>query len=490
MLAIEVEYLLGRCVATDATDRELAEWPPHPSRLFSALVDALGDLTEEHERAAAEDALRWLETQRPPEIAASLDDQVSRRENAAGRSIKHFVPINDEVADSKNVRRTLLVEMRTRQERYFPAVVPEDPTVTFAWPTSEPEAAHARALENLAKRVPYLGHSSSVVRVTCKSDAPARAIGPVLFGDRLLRVPGKGRLDRLVGVYAARKRDTLVQPPKGREVPYAKLGRTFVHGPHGATRVFAWDGPRFGIEDTAWVTQRYRAAFLSFLAKSRGASGEVLSGHTPDGARTFRPHLAFVPLANIGTTHADGSIKGLAVVIPRDADEDTLRQIDATLPLVRELKFGQRGSCRLQPTTVENELDEHPDQDVPFALRFAERYAPRVATMEWVSVTPIALGRHPKPEKGLSEEEVLCRDIADLGLPRPVDLRLQDVSFVRGSPPARQFRRGDVHAIQGRLLRHVWIRFEEPVEGPLIVGAGRYMGFGLLLPKLQKRGMQ
>ncbi len=38
MLALEVEYLTGRSVASMPNDRDQAEWPPHPGRLFMALV--------------------------------------------------------------------------------------------------------------------------------------------------------------------------------------------------------------------------------------------------------------------------------------------------------------------------------------------------------------------------------------------------------------------------------------------------------------------
>ena len=40
MLTLEVEFLLGRYAAADFRDREQPEWPPHPARLFSALVAA------------------------------------------------------------------------------------------------------------------------------------------------------------------------------------------------------------------------------------------------------------------------------------------------------------------------------------------------------------------------------------------------------------------------------------------------------------------
>ena len=473
MLAIEVEYLLGRAVATDASQRDVPEWPPHPSRLFSALVDALADVSAEAEHAACEDALRWLETQPPPEIGASLGEQVSSRS-----SVKYFVAINDEVADAKNVRAAPLAELRTRQERYFPAVVPADPKVCFAWPRSEPTESQREALDDLAKRVPYLGHSSSLGRVSCLRAAPPRALAPALAGSLLLRVPGPGRLDRLNAVHTVRRRDTLVQPPKGREVPYAPVGATYSHGPHGSARVFAFEGARFGIEDTAWVTHRYREAFLSKLTRS---APEILTGHLPGGAKSTRAHVAFVPLANVLGRHADGSIKGIAVVIPRDADERALILLESAVNQISTLAFGARGEIGVHPIAVDDEdlAGSRPDKDVLFSLRFG-RYAGVADT--WMSVTPVALGLHPKPEKGLTEEIALARDLADLGLPEPVEVRLENVSFARRSSPARSFKRGEVSALRGRVLRHVLLRFAEPVSGPLLVGAGRHMGFGLLLP--------
>ncbi len=40
MLAIEVRLLTGRYAATAFDDRRRAEWPPHPTRLYSALAAA------------------------------------------------------------------------------------------------------------------------------------------------------------------------------------------------------------------------------------------------------------------------------------------------------------------------------------------------------------------------------------------------------------------------------------------------------------------
>ena len=42
MLALRIEYLTGTAVAQRRTDRSQPEWPPHPDRVFSALVAAWG----------------------------------------------------------------------------------------------------------------------------------------------------------------------------------------------------------------------------------------------------------------------------------------------------------------------------------------------------------------------------------------------------------------------------------------------------------------
>jgi CRISPR-associated protein Csb2 len=463
VLAIEVEYLLGRSVATDVSQRDKAEWPPHPSRLFSALVDALADVGVESsaERAKCESALRWLEALPPPEIAASVDDDISQR-----TSVKYWVPINDETAGE--LRSAPLVEQRKRQERFFPATVPMDPVVVFAWPNVEPEAEHHAALDRLVARIPYLGHSSSVVRVALRNDAPTLRIAPMARGDRLLRVAGPGRLARLTAVHELRKSDTLVQPPKGREVWYGTAHLPLAQGPHGPARIVAVEGVSLGLEDTAPLVSRYRAALLSLLGDG---SPPVLTGHVESGAPTSEPHIAYAPLANVDHSHADGSIKGIAVVLPRDMNGADVRRLESAMGRLRTLHFGARGNIATRLLGTEDELK---------SLDF-RRYT-RAATT-WASVTPVALSAHSKPKKGLTDEAVVLRDLQRLGLPCPAELHLQNVSYVRGGGRAGDSSRRGVSSITGRLLRHVFVRFPERVQGPLLVGAGRYMGFGLLLPR-------
>ena len=84
MLSLAIQYLNGWAMATDPADRNRAEWPPHPDRVFMALASAHfetdGDMVER-------EALTWLERQRAPGLWAS--EATDRRVTTT------YVPVND-----------------------------------------------------------------------------------------------------------------------------------------------------------------------------------------------------------------------------------------------------------------------------------------------------------------------------------------------------------------------------------------------------------
>src|SRR5262245_46444013 len=174
MLALEVEFLLGRYAATDFRNRDRAEWPPHPARLFSALVAASyeGGLGE-----SARAALLWLENQPPPWVSAPPATEQA--------PVTVFVPINDPGKD-------FLPDRVEKQPRGFPSVVPVQPTVYFVWPRAEPDATLLDLLRHIAAGVTYLGSSRSPVRVALCDSPPEPTLAPDDAGPELLRVAGKG----------------------------------------------------------------------------------------------------------------------------------------------------------------------------------------------------------------------------------------------------------------------------------------------------------
>ena len=156
-LRLEVEFLTGRCAAADPFQRENAEWPPAPARLFAALASAAFETND----AEGLQTLRWLEALPPPLVHAG---QMTPRLNQHGETPIHFVPVNDTRSSQ-----------RKRVPRVFPSVSLGDPVVQFVWRGDEPPPARREALARLAALVPYLGESASAVRVAL-TDTPTQLL--------------------------------------------------------------------------------------------------------------------------------------------------------------------------------------------------------------------------------------------------------------------------------------------------------------------------
>src|SRR5438128_3582322 len=177
MFALAVELLTGRYVATAFNDRDRAEWPPHPARLYSALAATHFEDPNPDERAA----LEWLERQGPPSLVAS--EAFERQVHTV------FVPVNDKAAEP---------ERRVRQARTFPSVTPEKPRAILVWPNAAPTRELLETLDRLASRVVRLGHSSSLVSVrVLEEEVVEPNWRPDDRGHVRLRTVGAGQLQAL-----------------------------------------------------------------------------------------------------------------------------------------------------------------------------------------------------------------------------------------------------------------------------------------------------
>jgi CRISPR-associated protein Csb2 len=209
----------------------------------------------------------------------------------------------------------------------------------------------------------------------------------------------------------------------------------------------------------------------------------LLSGHDVDRRPTAEPHLAIVPLADVGWKHSQGRLLGLGLVWPRDVDDADrkaalrviaafLRNGDADVSL---LHFGHDGSWRLALA---------PDAERA-SLRF-ERYA-RVAA-RWGTVLPTVLDRHPKDKPSEDLATIVATACINAGLPADavdgLNIEIHKYSPVRAAPSAREVEHtlASDSPYRGRPLRHLVLTFARPIRGPLIIGAGRFRGLGLCLP--------
>jgi CRISPR-associated protein Csb2 len=464
MLALEVEFLTGRYTATDFRDRDRAEWPPHPSRLFSALVAAA---YESGLGESARAALLWLESLPPPHIYA---DEAP----AAQSPVTAYVPVNDPAGPP-------LPQRAERQPRSFPSVVPharavgESPVVYFVWPEAQPDEVLLRLLGAVAENVTYLGSSRSLVRVRLADRAPAPNWIPDEEGKELLRVPGKGRLERLEWHY-----QNGLRPPAGAFQRYTR-------GPsrqEAATPESAFDEMvvyRLGdpvtmeIETALKLTESLRAAAMRRAQDATGVVPELLSGHDEKGRPSSKTHAAYVALPFVSETqvHADGHVLGMAVVLPRGIPAQQRRQLIRPLVGLDYLNVSGVGRLDVQRLT--------PDMPAPqLNLRPKVWEGP---ARRWASVTPVLLDRFPK-RSGRGLGKVLARSCEHVGLPHPVEVSADRHSPLFGVEPSSRFvtKRPTPGGPKARLYTHVTLMFAEPVRGPILLGAGRYFGLGLLRP--------
>ncbi|HWB49736.1 MAG TPA: type I-U CRISPR-associated protein Csb2 [Stellaceae bacterium] len=502
-LILEIEYLSGVSFAAIGPDSEAPDWPPQPDRIFSALVASWAARGEPEEERRA---LEWLEMRSVPRLFAS--------EAAARTSVVAFVPPNDPRSDKQKNARGVLPALRSRQPRRFPAARPHDPVICLCWPDAEPDEAVLSALQALARDTAYIGHSASLTRCRFLLDRDV-ARGAAT---RPQRGVYQGRLDELRQAYrrfekSADKKD---RPQKGVRIPpapAATAARTNLFGDENRWLILEHvAGDRPEVRACALVAKTLRATLLSGYRQIGREDNipEMVSGHAADGTPTRTPHLAIVPLAFAGFPYADGHVMGFALVSPagtkilaRPGTEDTaetrtfravlrkLTTIDQAGRRILTLKSGA-GTPRGRAFSTDLSLSFEPPGERSLDPALYTRPARTFAT-----VTPIVLDRYLK-QKGARRQDEAGEQIAaacrNIGLPEPKAVVVDKHSAVEGAPSAYPSGKAPrwmnwrlPPSLASRQLTHAVIRFSEPVDGPVILGAGRFVGLGLCRP-LQGEG--
>lgn len=472
MTRLSVELLTGSYRAASRHRRDLPEWPPHPDRLFMALVASLhaGSERGPGRTRAARAALQHLESMSPPRIRASRDVAV----RSAGVS---HVPTNDDrittrcdrvaaLADSTLLQQLRVIpERRGRRPRFSPCVTPPDPCVSFEWDetlaTSELEA-----LRMLGRDVSYLGCSASLVRISVKTGAgPANLVPVEGRGDLRLRVPLPGRLATLESSYKCAPDQVppvggthayrwLSEPPRSARLPLRATLLPLVQA----------GGDRLRLPDTLSLANAFRRTVLS------GFQGrpvpQWISGHEADGRPDRSDHMGFLPLTRRG---ADGALVvfGVAVAVPNWVEnEDMMGELAATLRFVEIRGDGFEGTFSIAHSS------SGPLEQCLNAIG-GGRYGSR----RWASVTPVVFDRHAKRGAQVEDQIRLC--CRNAGLPDPATVQLCRRPLVLGAVDSD--RMPSLVRSNGRSGRrvHVVIEFDSPIRGPVRLGAGRFLGYGL-----------
>jgi CRISPR-associated protein Csb2 len=237
------------------------------------------------------------------------------------------------------------------------------------------------------------------------------------------------------------------------------------------------DGPKLPPASVQRLSQIVRKAVLELYPDP---IPEVVSGHAADGTRSAYPHLAITPLLDVGHRYADGHVMGFALWVPSNIPAEVVEQLETSLANLETVTLGHFGLWKVRQVTAEQ------SNRAPLALR-QDTYS---RTHElWASVTPVVFGKFPKKYKtgpGKDGGNVFAEMCALIGLPKPIEVRLAPVSVFAGAPTA--FECLPSTRFTSRFKSHVIIRFAEPVKGPVVLGVGRYQGFGLCRPWLASAG--
>jgi len=516
MFALGIRYLNGWAMATHPADRNRAEWPPHPDRVFMALVAAHFETDHDKEEYHA---LEWLQALPAPAIKADdamhraivtsyvpvNDTEISRGKKDSPDALAKRLNRIDSVTTLKSAKDTgleLLPEHRSRQARLFPVVIPDIeadrqlhdipmPHVYLIW-DDEVTAKRQQLLMALCAKVTSIGHSASLVQMWVESSPPKPNLKPTdgINAKHRLRITGEGRLDQLKTRFDAGLRPTSslwkgYDEVKESEISIARHRSCF----DSALLILRREaGPRLGLESTLQLTEAMRNTIMKQCVVQ--PPPEWISGHAADGSPSQKPHLAFIPLPHVGHPHAQGHLLGVAIAVPRDISADEQKKLgnilfdEKGLPRELEVRMGKIGVWKMKLDEGEDSRDAL-QQETWTGVSTDDRREPN-DSCRWATVTPIVFDRHPK--KSDDAEETVKASCKRIGLPEPREVILTSVSLFIGALHARRcplMQRktgGNLHHT------HAIVLFDEPIIGPVLLGAGRYRGYGLCRPLSKKRG--
>ena len=316
----------------------------------------------------------------------------------------------------------------------------------------------------------------------------------------MLRVAAPGQLQRLEDAFD-RHREVEPRVLPCRFQPYRRGCAIRISEPPVSVFSDDWivlrrvEGPRLPMTRVVSVAKALRGALL---AEAGSSPPEELSGHAPDGVPATHPHAAFLPLPFVAHRHADGTLLGVAIVLPRAIEEN------ARLAILRALgSWEARRRREIEDEEVETpplqlllgaagvlEVERVAWGSPPASLRPSSWCRP---ARLWLSATPIALDRNPgdlhdgdparRTAAFAEAEAVVAKACENIGLPAPEQVSVVRSSILPGSEKPRRFPTFPSEAGKTRrVLVHARILFPEPVRGPVLLGAGRYFGLGLLRP--------
>ena len=466
-------------------------WPPSPSRLFQALVaaSAIGAKITPEDSAA----LKWFETLDPPRIVAPT----ARK----GRKRTLFVPNND--LDSQRGDPERISNIRVSKDwlpYYFDVSQPI--LYLFKW-DEDSELANARRICNIAKNICQIGKGIDMACVNGEvldendanqmvEDHPGILYKPTAGGN--VSVPTLGTFDSLITRYTGTRHrlqtvgegrkstQEFIQPSKARfrRVGYGLKKNYLLFELRNDNGTFYPKSLSLAVQVVASIRDKGADRLKNAYMPSDAPLIERIVKGVNANATDLMRRIRIIPIPSIGSRYVEPLIRRIAIEIPPECpiDIEDLRWAFSGIQYTDE-RSGDASPGRLISV----------DSDSMFS-----RY--QASLTEFTSVTPVALpmsaSQQSGPDKAVTGSQRMDRDDAARSAliqtlrhegihAKPKELLIQREPFDERGVRAELFARGTRFA--NPVMWHASITFDTPVEGPLVIGNGRYLGLGLMKPR-------
>lgn len=495
ILLISIRFHEGRYHGT-------GDWPPSPARLFQALIAGAG--LQGSLQVDQVKALKWLETMPPPVMAAPF---VSK-----GQSVGNFVPNNDLDAVGGDPRR--IGSIRARKE-IRPLLFDAEQPLLYAWTLrDEPDKEKfVPVLCQLAEKIYQLGRGIDLGWACAESIGKTELVArlydyagtihrPSLAGTgKPFSCPAKDSFASLEARYVANQsRFEVVKTDRGA------VSQNFRRLPKPKFQFVAYDSPpvqklfdirsvieseqhqAWNLERASLLIQSIRdAAFKKLITAFPAKTAQIehwLVGRNADGSNGGKTdeRIRLIPLASIGHAHADFSIRRVFIEAPANCPI----RADDLFWAFKGVELGEDGSLgRLSAA----------DDSI-----FSRHYGIAQAATDWKTITPAVLpesakrrriepSRRSAEAKSASErahEQHQAR-LAVLAALRHAGYNLDVLDIVVQREPLQSHgARAEAFAPGTRFAKerlwHVSLKFANPVQGPLVLGDGRFLGLGVFAP--------
>ena len=452
------------------------EWPPSPFRLFQALVAGAARHGKLDSDTGA--SLAWLETLDPPLILAP--------HARPGQIVQRFVPNND--GDIEQDRQKRLTGKTSR-----PTFMQGEPEIHYLWRIDGASREAQEAIQ-AARLITCLGWGIDMAfgngRIL-EDDEVGQLSGVrwypkpgTMQEDGLLRVPKGGsmadlrsaHLSALNRIEHGKPLRTVEKPQVFDRVFYASTERP-IGRPHAvfALRDEQDDCYRYPHAKLIHIAGMARCAAIEAMEafpphdpeKAPGWVESFVAGHRSEGQNDHR-QFSYVPLPSIGHEHADAMIRRVMVAAP----------------------FG----CEAELYHLAAQLDgEQLRPEGGAAGPILDRVRSDAVTRQylgwskvWASVTPIILPGHDDHKSGKTIK-LIKRALAQSGIEQRCRFTWGALPYFNNCLTASKYDRNGRRTgyfrpdhLSGLTAVHIRITFEHPVAGPLMIGAGRHCGLGVL----------